>query len=160
VRLQDIRLAAQVANDVIASYEMLDNLFVRIHIFLQRLTYYTNVPLTTEMEKLLGKIMAQIILVLALSTRRMEETRIGERTTMIYFFLADDGTETLLKKIMGWTDIDDALERLDLLTRDENLMVVTTRTSEVTYRDVLAKTVKDSPHCMSLSLPRAAILFR
>jgi hypothetical protein len=58
---------------------MLVSLFERIHIFLQRLNSYTGIPLTTAMTELLGKIMAQVLSILALSTKAMKERRISKR---------------------------------------------------------------------------------
>ena len=63
--------------DVLASYETLVNILERIQFFLQRLNHYTAVPLTPEMTSLLGKIMAQVLSVLALSTQAMKERRIS-----------------------------------------------------------------------------------
>jgi hypothetical protein len=68
----------QAVKDVVTSYDTLANLFERVHIFLQRLNCYTNVPLTTGMTELLGKIMAQVLSILALSTKTMKERRISE----------------------------------------------------------------------------------
>ena len=70
-------MLAQAVKDVIASYETLVNLFERIQFFLQRLNRYTVIPLTPEMTLLLGKIMAQVLTVLALSTKEMKERRIS-----------------------------------------------------------------------------------
>ena len=70
-------MLAQAVKDVIASYEALVNLFERIQFFLQRLNRYTVIPLTPEMTLLLGKIMAQVLTVLALSTKEMRERRIS-----------------------------------------------------------------------------------
>ena len=64
--------------DIIASYEALINLFERVQFFLQRLNHYTTIPLTPDMTSLLGKIMAQVLSVLALSTKEMKERRISE----------------------------------------------------------------------------------
>ncbi len=76
--------------DVNASYDVLANLFERIQLFLQRLNCYANydVQLTIEMTELLGKIMAQILSILALSTKTMKEGRISEFTsfTFSYFY--------------------------------------------------------------------------
>jgi hypothetical protein len=66
-----------VVKDEIASYETLVNLFERIHFFLQRLNRYTGIPLPQDMIELLGKIMAQILSILALSTKSMKEIRIS-----------------------------------------------------------------------------------
>jgi hypothetical protein len=70
--------------DVIASYEALMKLFERIQFFLQRLHHHTSVPLTPEMTKLLAKIMAQILSILALSTKKMKERRISWSIQSIY----------------------------------------------------------------------------
>jgi hypothetical protein len=60
-----------------ASHDALIHLFERIHLFLQRLKSYTGMPLTNESTVLLGKIMAQLLLVLALSTKAMTDKKIS-----------------------------------------------------------------------------------
>ena len=70
-------MSAQAVKDVIASYEALVNLFERIQFFLQRLNHYTALSLTPEMTLLLGKILAQVLSVLALSIKEMKERRIS-----------------------------------------------------------------------------------
>jgi len=64
----------QAAKDVIASYDTLEKLLERIHFFLDRLNCYTriNIRLTTMMAELLGKIMAEVLIILALSTKAMK----------------------------------------------------------------------------------------
>ena len=119
--------------DVIASYESLVRLFERIHFFLQRLNRYTAIPLTPEMTLLLGKIMAQVLSVLALSTKEMKQRSISGSIHRIFSFMADYETEKLMKRIAGRTDVEDALERLDMLTKEENLMTAA-RNLEVTHR--------------------------
>ena len=68
----------QAMKDVVAGHNKLINLFERIHFFLRRLDSYTRVPLTHEFTELLGKIMAQTLSVLALSTKAMTERRMSE----------------------------------------------------------------------------------
>ena len=63
--------------DVIASYEVLINLLERTQSFLQRLNRYITVSLTPEMTELLAKILAQVLSVLALSTKEMKERQIS-----------------------------------------------------------------------------------
>ncbi len=75
--------------DVIASYEALVKLLERIQFFLQRLYHYTSVPLTPEMAELLAKIMAQILSILALSTKAMKERRISWSIQSIYSFVTN-----------------------------------------------------------------------
>ena len=60
-----------------ASYEVLLDLFERVQFLLQRLNRYMTVHLTPDMTLLLGKIMAQILIVLAFSTKEMKERRIS-----------------------------------------------------------------------------------
>ena len=136
--------------DVVASYEALLNLFERIQFFLQRLNRYTTVPLTPEMILLLGKIMAQILVVLAFSTKEMKERRISMSFCLMFLFVVDYWTEKLLKRVVGKTDVEDALQRLDILTKEENLMTAA-RNLEITHHvDVnvtatqeLARTIHD-----------------
>ena len=58
--------------------DTLMHLFERIHFFLRRLNRYTQIPLSDEWTELLGKIMAQILSILAYSTKAMTEKRISE----------------------------------------------------------------------------------
>jgi hypothetical protein len=67
-----------VAKDVAASRGVLIDLFERIQSFLARLNIYCGIPLTTEMTTMLGKIMAEILIILALSTKEMQERPISE----------------------------------------------------------------------------------
>ena len=66
------------AKDVVASHGKLVNLFERIQFFLERLNIYTGIPLTTKMTELLGKIMAQLLSILAHSAKEMTQRRISE----------------------------------------------------------------------------------
>jgi hypothetical protein len=64
--------------DVVASHDAIMHLFERIHLYLQRLSHYNGVPLTDGLAELLGKIMAQLLLILALSTDVLQDRRISE----------------------------------------------------------------------------------
>ena len=66
----------QAVRDVATSHDAIMHLFERIHLFLQRLDRYTGIPLTDDLTELLGKIMAQLLLILALSTKAMMDGRI------------------------------------------------------------------------------------
>ena len=57
--------------DIELNYDNLIRLFERIHIFLLRLESYTKIPLTSGFKELLGRILAQIILILSLLTKAM-----------------------------------------------------------------------------------------
>ena len=105
-----------------ASYDTLVYLFERIDFFLKRLKSYTSVRLTQEMMELLAKIMAQVLSILALSTKMMKQKRISVSILFIHPLLTDYDTEQIMKKLAGRTDVEDALQRLDALTNEEGLM--------------------------------------
>jgi len=69
---------SQAVKDVVTSRDTLMHLFERIHFFLQRLKGYTQILLTDEFIELLGKVMAQLLSILALSTKAMTDRRISE----------------------------------------------------------------------------------
>ena len=75
----------QAVKDIGASHDILIHLLERIHFFVQRLKSYTGMSLTNESTELLGKIMAQLVLILALSTKAMTDKRISELTRSQYF---------------------------------------------------------------------------
>jgi len=77
--------------------------------------------------------MAQVLSVLALSTKEMKQTRISGSIYWVFSFMADCETEKFMKRIAGRTDVEDALERLDMLTKEENLMTAA-RNLEVTHQ--------------------------
>jgi hypothetical protein len=132
--------------DVVANYKTITHLFERIQLFLQRLNSYTGIPLTQDFTELLGKIMAQILSILALSTKTMTERRTSESVYDLCSFLADYGSEKFLKRLIGRTDVEDALLRLDSLTKDESLMAVA-KNLEITHRvDQNVMVVKERTH--------------
>jgi len=70
----------------VATHDMLIGLFERIHFFLQRLNSYTGIPLTNELTELLGKIMAQILSILALSTKAIKERGMSGLFDILRYF--------------------------------------------------------------------------
>ena len=73
--------------DVVRNYDTLISLFERVNLFLKRLDSYSSIPLTTTMTELLGKIMAQVLSILALSTKTMKERRISGSVYLIFLVL-------------------------------------------------------------------------
>jgi len=109
--------------DVVASRDTLTHLFEHIYHFLQRLKHYIGIPLTEESTELSGKIMVQLLSLLALSTKMMADKGISESIHSISTLLVDSGSETFVKRLLGRTDVEDALLQLDLLTKEEGLMI-------------------------------------
>jgi hypothetical protein len=73
-----VRLNFQVVRDVVASHDKLVHLFERISFFLQRLNIYMEIPLTNDLTELLGKIMAELLSILAISTKEMTDRKMSE----------------------------------------------------------------------------------
>ncbi|KAH9179178.1 hypothetical protein EDB89DRAFT_1901212 [Lactarius sanguifluus] len=104
------------AKDTIASYDTLASLFEQMQSFLQRLGVYSGVPLTPAMTEVLGKIMAEVLSIFAIVTKEMKQSPFKK----------------YLKRLVGWTDVEKALKKLDMLTQEEMGMAVA-RNLEVTH---------------------------
>ncbi|KAH9069631.1 ankyrin repeat-containing domain protein [Lactarius deliciosus] len=94
------------AKDVAASQDILVDIFGRIESFFVRLEIYTEVPLTPVMTEKMVQITVEILDILATATKEMEQSR----------------AKTFLKKVAGWTDLEDGLKKLDKLTNEEVVM--------------------------------------
>jgi hypothetical protein len=83
--------------DVVASHDALIQLFERINFFLRRLNVYTGILLTTDMTELLGKIMAELLSILALSTKEVTDKRMSELIHSLSPFHADYGQKWFIR---------------------------------------------------------------
>ncbi|KAH9024693.1 hypothetical protein EDB85DRAFT_2292506 [Lactarius pseudohatsudake] len=97
------------AKSTVASRNVLLELFERIESFFRRLKTYTEVPPTQAVMDVLVEIMAEVLSILATATKGVKEKR----------------TKTILKKLAGMNDIEDALQRLRKLEQGELLTVIT-----------------------------------
>ncbi|KAH9080615.1 hypothetical protein EDB83DRAFT_998834 [Lactarius deliciosus] len=111
-----VGMLLKAAKDVMASYDTLASLFEHMQGFLQRLKIYSSTPLTSAMMEVLCKVMAEVLFIFALVTKEMKERRFRK----------------FLKRLVGWTDVENALRRLDVLTQEE-MRAVVVRNLEVTH---------------------------
>ncbi|KAN0116376.1 hypothetical protein V8E52_005995 [Russula decolorans] len=74
--------------------------------FFRRLDVYTAVPPTNEMMDLLIQIMAEVLSILGIATKEIKESRMKK----------------YVKKLIGKTEMEDALKKLDKLTQEEARM--------------------------------------
>jgi len=102
----DVLLAA--AGGVTSSYDALLELFECLGNFLKRLEIYTTIPPTPIMTDVIVKIMVQLLSVLALASKQIKEGRFKK----------------FAKKILGESEIESVLQRLDRLTQEEARMTV------------------------------------
>ncbi|KAH9988610.1 hypothetical protein BJV77DRAFT_732029 [Russula vinacea] len=94
------------AKDVGSSKDKLVELFNRIEHFFCRLEIYTGITPTTAMTAIIIDIMAEVLTILGIVTKEVKR----------------GGLKRYLKKLMGNTDIEDSLARLDKLTQEEARM--------------------------------------
>lgn len=115
----------QAAKDVRAGQEILVNIFERVENFFRRLSVYTNVPPTTEMMEMIIQIMVEVLSILGIATKEIKQSRMSEQFTSAMSpltHLTERRSEKYGKKLVGRTDLEDALKRLDRLTQEEARM--------------------------------------
>ena len=101
---------------------MLIDLFGRIEDFFARLVIYTEVPLTPAMTDKMAKITVEILDILAIATKEINQSRTSEFDLRFKFRGADIVAEKFLKRVIGRTDLEDGMKKLDKLTNEEVVM--------------------------------------
>ena len=115
---------SQAAKDARASQDTLIDLFGRIEMFFRRLEIYTEVPLTMEMKDMVVEIMVEVLAILGIATKEIKQGKMSRYLlycTNIEYWLKDV-LEKYLKNLMGRTEMEDALKKLDKLTQEEARM--------------------------------------
>ena len=102
---------------------MLD-LFECLGNFLKRLEIYTTIPPTPLMTDIIVKIMVELLSVLALATKQVNQGRFSKSTVANTLPISQCATEKFAKKLLGDSEIEAVLQRLDRLTQDEARMTV------------------------------------
>ncbi|KAH9969235.1 hypothetical protein BJV74DRAFT_799388 [Russula compacta] len=116
----DVLLSAAIA--VESSYDALVDLFECVTNFLGRLRVYIEIPPTPTMSDIVIKIMVEVLSVIALATKQIKQGR----------FIAEPSAEKFAKKLLGESEIEDVLQRLDRLTSEEARMTIA-QTLQVVY---------------------------
>ena len=108
------------ARDVRASYHIIADVFECIVYFFRRLQLYSEVSPTNEMKSVIASMLLEVLSILAISTKEIKQCRMS---ASLYELNTSQSTEACsekwLKKLIGKTDIQDALRRLDKLTEEE-----------------------------------------
>lgn len=104
---------------------MLAGLFSRIEHFFKRLESYKHVPPTPAMADMIVTIMVQVLSILSIATTEIQQGRRSEHLSSgPAVWLAHISSEKYLKKLLGKSDVEDALKRLDMLTQEEARMAI------------------------------------
>ena len=126
----------QAAIGVSTSYDALADLFEYVSNFLRRFQIYAEkLPLSPAMSDIVVKIMVEILSVLALVTKQINQGRFSKWFfhTTVQFSPFERATERFAKKILGESDVEAVLQRLDRLTQEE-ARVALTHTLELVHR--------------------------
>jgi len=110
----------QAAVGVGSSYDALADLFECVANFLKRFHIYTEkISLPPTMSDIMVKIMAEVLSVLALATKEIKQGRFSKWLVAVKYSLVDCGAEKFAKKLIGESEIEAVLHRLDRLTQEE-----------------------------------------
>lgn len=72
------------------------------------------------MSGIVAKIMVEVLSVLSLATKRIKQGRLSKRFRIFFIFLVCYvASGTFAKKLLGESEVEDVLHRLDRLTLDE-----------------------------------------
>jgi hypothetical protein len=82
-------------------------------------------PPTPIMTDIIVKIMIELLSVLALATKQIKQGRFSECAVTNPFSMPHCASEKFAKKLIGDSEVEAVLQRLDRLTQDEARMTVT-----------------------------------
>jgi hypothetical protein len=114
----------QAASGVTSSYDALLDLFECLGNFFKRLEVYTTIPPTPIMTDIIVKIMVELLSVLALATKQLKQGRFSKCAIAYTLPITQCTTEKFAKKLLGGSEIEAVLQKLDRLTQDEARMTV------------------------------------
>jgi hypothetical protein len=117
-------ILCQAASGVTSSYDALIELFECLGNFLKRLEIYMTIPPTPMMTDIIVQIMVELLSVLALATKQVKQGRFSECVITCTLPMAQCPTEKFAKKLLGESEVEAVLQKLDRLTQDEARMTV------------------------------------
>jgi hypothetical protein len=90
----------------------------------KRLEIYTKIPPTPLMTEMVIKIMVKLLDVLALATKQIKQGRFGKCVITYTFPIPHRAVVKFAKKLLGESEVEAVLQRLDRLTQEEARMTV------------------------------------
>jgi hypothetical protein len=114
----------QAASGVTSSYDVLLELFECLGNFLKRLEIYTTIPPSPILTEIVVKIMVELLSVLALASKQIKQGKFSKYAVTCTLFVAECALEKFTKKLLGESEIENVLQRLDRLTQDEARITV------------------------------------
>ena len=83
-----------------------------------------TIPPTPMMTDIIVQIMVEVLSVLALATKQVKQGRFSEYAIVYTLLMAQCALEKFAKKLLGESDVEAVLQKLDRLTQDEARMTV------------------------------------
>ena len=118
-------LPTQAAIAAGTSYDALVDLFECVANFLGRLHVYAEISSTPTISGILVKIMVEVLSALALATKQIKQGRFSKPPMdHICILIAVLCAEKFAKKLLGESEIEAVIQRIDRLTHDEARMTV------------------------------------
>jgi hypothetical protein len=109
------------------------DIFERIEMFFRRLDIYTEVPPTSEMMDIVVRIMAEVLSILGIAMKEIKQGRMSKYSVIqVRSLLIEGCSERFGKRLIGRTEMEDGLKRLDKLTQEE-VRMVTAQNLKVTH---------------------------
>jgi hypothetical protein len=133
------------------------DIFARIESFFERLEIYTDVQPTGAMKELIVRIMGQVLEVLGVTTKWIKQSPSSELVVVDIRRLTNRHPGKFVKKLVGRTDIEDAMKKLDKLTQEEALMASAEAMKLVRSVDNKMDTVIDSLQHVAYSSPSISL---
>ena len=103
---------------------MLADIFARIENFFRRLESYKEVPPTPGMTDMNVKIMVEVFPILVIATTEITQGRRSELMSTNPSFSAHASSGKFVRELIGKSDIEESLKRLDTLTQEESRMAI------------------------------------
>ncbi len=87
--------------------------------FLKRLEIYTTIPPTQIMTEVIVKIIVELLSVLALASKQVKQGRFSKYALIYTLFMVLCVAEKFTGKLLGESEVETVLQRLDRLTQEE-----------------------------------------
>ena len=116
---------------------------------MKRLDIYTKIDLTPMMTDIIVKIMVQLLSVLSLATKQISQKRFSKCALTYTLSVAQCTTEKFAKKLLGETEIEAVLQRLDRLTQDEARITVAQTLSVIHGLVGNVKVIMEGAQCLN-----------
>ena len=101
------------------------------------------------MTEIIVKVMVQLLSVLALATKQISQKRFSECAVTYTLSVAQCTTEKFAKKLLGETEIEAVLQRLDRLTQEEARITVAQTLGVVNSLVSNVKIIMEGTQCLN-----------